>query len=1562
MKSDTSPARHTLASRAFFILAVLGGLFLAGVSHAANVTATFNSAADIPVTANGYTATGNTLDVTLNFAPTPGTNLTVVRNTALTFINGQFSNVANGATLNLTYNGTTYPFVAWYYGGTGNDLVLLWPYTGLAAWGYNDNGRLGDNTTMTRRSPVPVVQAGVLAGKTIVQLARGGGHTLALTSEGKVYSWGYNQFGGLGDSTSIDRLEPVAVNTANGSSALFGKTVIAIAAGNAHSLALCSDGSIAAWGYNVYGQIGDATTTDRLSPVAVNTASGTSFLFGKSVTAIAVGSMHNLALCSDGTVAAWGLNSNNHLGDTTYINRSSPVAVNTVAGTSILYGKTVTALAAGNQHSLALCSDGTVAAWGANNNGQLGDNSTFPHSVPVAVNTTSGTSAIFGRVVTSLAAGDSHSIALCSDGTVVAWGANNYGQLGDNSGTQRNAPVNVNTASGVSALFGKFVTAIATGYFNSLALCSDGSVTAWGENGNGQVGDNTNIYRSAPAAVNTNSGTSALAGKHVSGLGASGSSSSHFVAAYGTTAPEIAVEVLEPSVMPLVDNANTLDYGITPYGVRTFRIRNEGGLPLNGVSGTLSDTNVEAFSISQPPSSIPPGGTAIIQVVFASETAGAKSAKLEISSNDSDENPFRIALTGTRPSLSDLTATFSSASDIPLTAFGFNASGIALNTTLNFAPNPGTNLTVIRNTGTNFIRGQFSNAPNGATLNLTYNGTIYPFVAWYYGGAGRDLVLLWPYTGLTAWGSNNRGQLGDNSPTQRNAPSFVEQSGALNGKTIVQVVCGGSHTLALTSEGKVYAWGYNFYGQLGINSTSDSYAPVAVNADAGSSALFGKTVIAIGAGSIHSLAMCSDGTIVGWGDNSYGQLGDNTTTQRNTPVAVNTASGTSALFGKTVTAVAAGGFHSLAVCSDGTVAAWGSNNYGQLGDNTSMPHYAPVAVNTTSGTSALFGKTVTAVAGGGSHSLALCSDGAVVAWGDNNGQLGNNSGTWSFAPVAVNTTSGTSALFSKAVTAISAGGKHSVALCSDGTVAAWGENFYGQLGDNTNTYPNTRNVPTAVNTTTGISALYSKTAIAIAAGSAHSLTLCSDGTLATWGDNSYGQLGDNTTTQRRAPVTVNTANGISVLSGRIVKAINSSGTQSGHSTAVYGLLPPKIEIEVLEPVLTALADNANTLDYGAVLSGVRTIRIRNTGEAPLIGISAALTGVNSSDFAIASPTSMTISGGNSTTFQVAFSPGSDGLKNAALVIASSDASQPLFHIALTGMKQSSTSIAATLNTPNDVPLATSGLNASGLTLDLTLNFTPSPGTNLTIVRNTGLGFINGAFTNAPNGATVNLTYNGKTYPFIAWYYGGDGNDLVLLWPYTGIAAWGQNTYGQLGEDATVNYFTPKAVDQTGVLAGKTIVQLVCGGSHSLALSSEGKVYSWGDNGSGQLGDNTTTRRNKPVEVNTANGTSALFGKNVIAIAAGEAHSLALCSDGTVAAWGLNYLGQIGDNTTTSRNTPVLVNTLGGTSALFGKTVLAIAAGYSHNLALCSDGTIATWGGNGLVPVSVKETLIKEVIV
>jgi len=291
-------------------------------------------------------------------------------------------------------------------------------------------------------------------------------HTMALKSDGTVWAWGYNGSGQLGDGSTTDRYTPVEVSGLSG--------VMDIAAGDSHSLALKSDGTVWAWGYNGSGQLGDGSTTDRYTPVEVSGLSG--------VMDIAAGDSHSLALKSDGTVWAWGHNRYGRLGDGTTTQRTTPIQVSDLSG--------VVAIAVGSRHSLALKSDGTVWAWGYNGSGQLGDGSTTDRYTPVEVSGLSG--------VMDIAAGDSHSLALKSDGTVWAWGQNEYGQLGDGTTTQRTTPIQASDLSGV--------VVIAAGSGHSLAMQLDGTVWAWGINVYGERGNGTSFIQNTPLQVNINLG------------------------------------------------------------------------------------------------------------------------------------------------------------------------------------------------------------------------------------------------------------------------------------------------------------------------------------------------------------------------------------------------------------------------------------------------------------------------------------------------------------------------------------------------------------------------------------------------------------------------------------------------------------------------------------------------------------------------------------------------------------------------------------------------------------------------------------------------------------------------------------------------------------------------------------------------------------------------------------------------------------------------------------------------------------------------------------------------
>ncbi|ABP54434.1 RCC1 domain-containing protein [Salinispora tropica] len=337
---------------------------------------------------------------------------------------------------------------------------------------------------------------------------------------------------------------------------------------------------------------------------------------------------------------------------------------------------------------------------------------------------------------------------------------------------------------------------------------------------------------------------------------------------------------------------------------------------------------------------------------------------------------------------------------------------------------------------------------------------------------------------VLAWGDNFSGQLGDGTTTARSTPVTV---GLPAGTTITALAAGGSHSLALTDTGVVLAWGSNSRGQLGDGTTTDRSTPVTVGLPAGT------TITALAAGRRHSLALTDTGAVLAWGSNSNGQLGDGTTTARSTPVTVGLPAGT------TITALAASTY-SLALTDTGAALAWGSNSRGQLGDGTTTDRSTPVTVSLPAGT------TITALAASYDHSLALTDTGAVLAWGSNsNGQLGDGTTTNRSTPVTVGLPAGTT------ITALAAGRSHTLVLTSAGAVLAWGSNSNGQLGDGTTT---DRSTPVTVGLPAGT------TITALAAGYYHSLALTDTGAVLAWGGNSYGQLGDGTTTDRSTPVTV----------------------------------------------------------------------------------------------------------------------------------------------------------------------------------------------------------------------------------------------------------------------------------------------------------------------------------------------------------------------------------------------------------------------------------------------------------
>jgi alpha-tubulin suppressor-like RCC1 family protein len=334
----------------------------------------------------------------------------------------------------------------------------------LYAWGLNNNGQLGDGTTIGKSSPVTVLGTGAVWVQ--VTARSNASYTIAgIKSDGTLWTWGQNAtYGGLGDGTTINRSSPVT--TAGGGTTW--KQVVTFIYGTA---AIKTDGTLWTCGYNLNGQIGDGTAINRSSPVT--TAGG-----GTTWSQIS-GSNSLAAIKTDGTLWTWGLNVYGNLGDGTSNNRSSPF---TVAGG----GTTWSQVSVGYNSSAAIKTDGTLWTWGQNDFGSLGDGTTSNRASPA---TTAGGGTNWRQI-----SGGQTPAAIKTDGTLWTWGYNVWGQIGDGTLTNRSSPVT--TIGG-----GTNWRQVDTSYTFSAAVKTNGTFWVWGLNNSGQLGDGTTISRLSPVTT-----------------------------------------------------------------------------------------------------------------------------------------------------------------------------------------------------------------------------------------------------------------------------------------------------------------------------------------------------------------------------------------------------------------------------------------------------------------------------------------------------------------------------------------------------------------------------------------------------------------------------------------------------------------------------------------------------------------------------------------------------------------------------------------------------------------------------------------------------------------------------------------------------------------------------------------------------------------------------------------------------------------------------------------------------------------------------------------------------
>lgn len=690
------------------------------------------------------------------------------------------------------------------------------------------------------------------------------------------------------------------------------------------------------------------------------------------------------------------------------------------------------------------------------------------------------------------------------------------------------------------------------------------------------------------------------------------------------------------------------------------------------------------------------------------------------------------------------------------------------------------------------------------------------------------------------------------------APSILAapnppDSGARIGAVRMSADANGAHTCSVKEDSTVLCWGDDSNGQLGDGKTANSPVLVKVAGFDGA--------ISVAAGTTHTCALRFNGTVFCWGNNSNGQLGNGSTRSSFTPVQVSNLTG--------AVSIAAGYAHTCAVLMDGTARCWGSDSTGQIGDGSQgagTNRLSPVPVSGISN--------AVSIAGGEGHTCALLADATVRCWGANaSGQLGDGTTTQRPLPVVSGLTN---------AVALSTGSSHTCAVRSDGTAWCWGDNNQGKLGDGTTTR---RPSPARVS---GIT-----TAISIAAGSSNTCTQLAGGTVMCSGANDIGQVGDGTTTPRSTPVPV-----LNLSTTAIVAAGN------GFACAM----------DVLEVIRCWGNNSEDTLGSGSSspLFSATPLTISGSGGS----ISArGITGGTLHTCARRANSQEACWGDNSDG-----QLGNDTTNSTNLPTAVETIIQSPFG-------------------PRLVPLGSVKLIAAGQHHSCEL---------------TGAGFVlcwgSNAFGQLGNGSTspslLPAVVSGLNN--VSALTAGAEHTCAVIPSLTAsgggtVACWGINGDGQLGNGNTgTNHLTPTTVLAgvfvNGVLTSfplTNITAVAAGDAHTCALTGDGHVLCWGSNSHGQLGGTAAPSSNLPVVVS---GVSS-----AIAITAGAAHSCALLSSSAIKCWGLNSSGQLGDNTTVDRFTPVFVVT----NALEGFVVfngaVSVGAGTFHTCAMTVFGNVECWG-------------------
>lgn len=828
-------------------------------------------------------------------------------------------------------------------------------------------------------------------------------------------------------------------------------------------------GAVAGWGANYNGQLGIRTIENYVGISGIPELT--------DVVDMSLGLNHTIALKADGTVVSFGSNSSGELGiGVTGGNRTSPVLVNGLSN--------VVAISTKSDFNLALKGDGTVVSWGSNLSGELGNGTTIKANTPTLIPGLTN--------IVAISAGANHSLALRSDGRVLAWGGNASGQVGNNSTANQTTPV---VLSGLSQ-----VVAIASGSLTSFALKRDGTMMAWGDNDNYEIGNSSvNLVSLTPVNVTGLSGIVAIAPSmalkengqvyrwgqnNVGQVGNGTNFNQRLPIAISELADVREIAWSFEHAFAIKKDGTLLAWGYNGnlalgfgevqdtifYPTPVARLADVKRIFTGAYWHSLAFIAPPQISLVNPSKGTELGGTKVViqgKNFFQNSKvyfAGVSATQLQI---DSVGVLSAVSPTGVAGNVA-LTVTNHAGSSIavPAAKFFYLKEQVFSFSKIDDRKLGDPDFTVTPSTDSKLGLIFTSSNPNVATVNRNTGkvSIVGPGETWIIASqSGNDIYA--PGKTMQHFRVYGKGRIARWGAGFRKTP----ESDQTQLEYLALADRASAHNIALKTDGTVVAWGYNNYGQLGDGSNMNSNDPVVVSGL--------SDIVAVASGSYSSYALKRDGTVYAWGNNNRGQLGNGTTTASNVPVMVSGLSD--------VVSLSASEDHVLAIKNDGTVYGWGDNLSGQLGGSSNYKEPTPIQIGGL--------EDVVSVSAGGNNATALLWDGSVLSFG-----------CFDFCRDGITREDKLSD-----VVAISSGRGFFLALKKDGTVWGKGINQAGQLGDGTII---TRENPVQ---TIGVN-----NAVALTAGYSYSMALLTDGSIQAWGENYSGELGDGTDVNREVPVYV----------------------------------------------------------------------------------------------------------------------------------------------------------------------------------------------------------------------------------------------------------------------------------------------------------------------------------------------------------------------------------------------------------------------------------------------------------